>query len=91
MYLGYTKQLGTQYYREQLMFAASQMCLQATEHGIGSVVVGGYDKDMMANILGIDQRYYEVGLLVDFGIPQTNQLKVRNRRAISEVVTTVEL
>ncbi len=91
LYLTYTRQLGTQYYREQLMFAASQMCLQATEHGIGSVIVGGYDKEEMANILGIDQRYYEVGLLVDFGIPKTDQLKVRNRRAITDVVTTVEL
>lgn len=90
-YMEYSKILGTQYYREQLMFAAAQMCLQATEHGVGSVIVGGYSKAQMAEILEIDPYFYEVGLLIDFGIPRESQSSKRIHREKSEVISKINL
>ncbi len=85
-YLGYAERLGTQYCREQLMFAASQMVLQAVELELGSVVVGGYDADKMAEILSLDTNYYEVGLLISFGVNADSGSKQRIRRNKEEVI-----
>lgn len=82
---------GTQYYREQLMFAASQMVLQATELGIGSVVVGGYSPADIASVLGIDTEKYEVGLLISFGYPKPGEVKPRVIRDYDDVVTHITL
>lgn len=91
MYLKYVRLVGTQYYREQLMFAGAQMVLQATELGIGSVVVGGFNKEAMGNIIGIDQEKYEVGLVITFGINADEKPKQRVRRDRDEVVRRITL
>ncbi len=83
---GYLKYAGTQYYREQLMFAASFMTLQATALNIGSVVVGGFDADKLSKLIEFDQDKYEIGLLVDFGISNDSNAKERIRRDRSDVV-----
>lgn len=82
---------GTAYYREQTMFAASQMVLQATGLGIGSVVVGGVDQQKMAEVIGLDQDKYEVSLVVDFGYPINTEVKPRTIRAEAEVVSYIQL
>lgn len=82
---------GTQYYREQTMFAASQMVLQAAGLGIGSVVVGGFDPAKVAEVIGLDTDKFEVSLVVDFGYAVEGEVKPRILRDIDEVVSYIEL
>lgn len=86
-YVDYAKIKGTQYYREQLMFAASQMTLQATELGLGTVVIGGFLPDKMGEILELNPRHYEVGLMLSIGYPAKEEVPQRLNRPIDEVVS----
>lgn len=81
----------TQYYREQTFFAASQMVLQAAGLGIGSVVVGGFNPQAMAEAIGLDADKYEVSLVVDFGYAVETEVKPRTLRDIEDVVSYIEL
>ena len=56
-----------QYFREQAMFASSQMILQATELGIGTVPMGGFSPDMIADLADINPKMYEPTLVIAFG------------------------
>lgn len=82
---------GTQYYREQVMFAASQMVLQATALEIGSVVVGGYIPDKLADVIGLDKDKYEVGIVISFGYPKPGETKPRLTRDDAEVIEYITL
>lgn len=82
---------GTQYYREQTMFAASQMSLQAAGLEIGSVIVGGFDALAMAKAIGLDTDKFEVALVVDFGYPKQMETKARVLRNREDVVEYIEL
>lgn len=82
---------GDQYLREQLMFAASFMVLEATNQGLGSVIIGGFDPKSMEEILDIDTNYYEVGLMISFGIDANDTPTKRTRRATEDVVRKVTL
>lgn len=90
-YMQMLSQKGTQYYREQLMFAAGQMCLQATELEIGSVIMGGFEKDKVANLINLDQENYEVGLVISFGLNADLEPKQRIRRPREEVVNYTQI
>lgn len=90
-YLSMLGSRGTQYYREQTFFAASQMVLQAAGLGIGSVVVGGFDPQKMAEAIGLDTDKYQVSLVVDFGYPVEGETKPRTLRDVNEVVSYIEL
>ncbi len=90
-YIEKTKQIGTQYMREQTMFAGSQMVLQATELGIGSVIMGGFDREKVANLINLDQVHYEVALVIDFGYPVEEEVKPRVIRDEEEVVSYINL
>ncbi len=90
----YLQQLGsrgTQYYREQLMFAGSQMVLQAAGLGIGSVVIGGFNPEAFAQVISLDTDKYEVGLVIDFGYAVESEVKARKIRDKEEVVSYIEL
>ncbi len=91
MYLGMLESRGTQYYREQLMFAAAQMALQAVELEVGSVIVGGFDPVKMAEVLNIDTDKFEVGLMMSFGKNADTEMKNRIRRDREEVIGRVKL
>lgn len=86
MYFELLKVKGDQYYREQLMFAAANMTIQASALDIGSVVVGGFDAQKTAEILNVDTEKYQLGLIVDFGISSDQEMKTRVRRNKDEVI-----
>lgn len=90
-YLAMLQTRGTSYYREQTFFAASQMVLQATGLGIGSVVVGGFDPHKLAIAIGLDEDKYEASLVVDFGYSIEAEVKPRTIRAEDDVVSYIEL
>jgi nitroreductase len=79
----------TQYYREQLMFACSQMILQATALNIGSVAVGGFDKNEVAKLINLDTDNFEVGQLLSLGYNLDKTPKVRNNRKFEDVVKEI--
>ncbi len=91
MYMLNLDQKGTQYYREQLMFAASQMVMQATELELGSVVVGGFDPHKVAELVNLDMDKYEVGLVISFGVNADTEMKQRVRREREEVVSYINI
>lgn len=90
-YMGAIDARGTKYYREQIMFAASQMVLQAAGLGIGSVIVGGFNPEAMAKVIDLDTEKYEVALLVDFGYAVEMEVEPRILRDEKEVVSYIEL
>lgn len=77
----------TQYFREQGFIAATQMVLQATELGIGSVIIGGYNPSAVADLLNIDTNKFQVALMVVFGYSTDTETK---KRVIRPYETTVE-
>ncbi len=90
-YLEALESRGTQYYREQLMFASAQMALQATELEVGSVVIGGFNPQKMAELLKIDTDIFEVGLMMSFGKNADTEPKNRIRREKNEVIEKIIL
>lgn len=90
-YFEYACNKGTSYFREQLMFAGSQMVLQATELGIGSTIVGGFDPKQISDILKLDEKYFQVGLLISFGYPQNGSERTRIHRNIDEITDYIKL
>lgn len=90
-YLNAALAKGTQYFREQLMFVAGQMVLQATELGIGSTIVGGFDPDKVGEILGLEPEYFQVGLLISFGYPREETTKPRIHRSLDDITNVIRL
>lgn len=90
-YLSMLESRGTQYYREQTFFAASQMVLQAAGLGVGSVVVGGFNPQAMAEAIGLDTDKFQVSLVVDFGYAIEEEVKPRTLRPEEDVVSYIEL
>lgn len=76
----------TAYYREQGMIAATQMVLQATELGIGSLMMGGYNPDAVAEVLGVDTSKYQVALMLALGYSTDTTAKQRVLRPYETVV-----
>jgi len=74
-----------QYFREQIGYAAAQMVLQATDLGIGSVIMGGFLPDQIANIVGIDETMYAPTAVITFGY-STVEKKDRKNRSFDSVV-----
>ena len=84
--------LTDQYLREQTFFAASQMVLQATDLGIGSVVVGGYeDKEPIEDLIGMDRSISTLSILITMGYALDSEPKIRYNRDLSEIVRRVTL
>lgn len=81
----------TVYYREQGMIAASQMVLQATELGIGTVIMGGFNPAAAAEVLGVDTTKYQVALLIALGYSTDTEAKQRVLRPYETVVEKVTL
>lgn len=80
----------TKYIEQQNHIAAGYMALQATELGIGSVIVGGMDKKAVASCLDIDTNMFEVSLIVSLGY-SLDEAKVRIHRTDAEVIEKIVL
>lgn len=81
----------TLYYREQGMIAATQMVLQATELGIGTVMMGGFDAQAVADVLDVDTSKYQVALMLALGYSTDENPKQRVIRPYESVVEKVTL
>lgn len=74
-----------QYFREQIGYAAAQMVLQATDLGIGSVIMGGFLPDQIAAAVGIDETKYAPTAVITFGYSTVDK-KDRKNRSFEDVV-----
>lgn len=81
----------TSYYREQGFIAATQMVLQATELGIGTVMMGGFNPDAVAEVLNVDTSKYQVALMVALGYSTDTEPKKRVLRPYETVVEKITL
>lgn len=81
----------TQYFREQGFIAAAQMVLQATELGIGTVILGGFDPAAIAQKLNVDTSKYHVSLMIALGYPIESGKKERIIRPSADTVEKITL
>lgn len=81
----------TQYFREQGFIAATQMVLQATELGVGTVILGGFDPEAVASILNVDTSKYQIALMIALGYSTDTVTKERIIRPYDSVVKKVTL
>lgn len=79
------------YFKEQAAFAATQMVLQATELGIGTVIMSGIDPVKLADVLGVDKENYNVSLFITLGFATDEKKRDRLIRSYDEVVRKITL
>lgn len=74
----------TNYFREQTLFAASQMVLQATAINIDSLIIGGFDEKELLSNLDLDQNMFGISVCLAFGYSERER-KERDHRTLDEV------
>lgn len=79
------------YLREQAIFAASQMVLQATSLGIDNLIMSGFEEDSLLKDLGLDKNEYGLNVVLAFG-HNTKPAKTHDdRRPYDEIVSDITL
>ncbi len=78
------------YFREQTLFAASQMVLQATALGIDSLIMGGFNETMLLEQLSLNEKEYGISVVVAFGY-NTKPQPIRHTRSLDEICFEVVL
>lgn len=68
--------------------ATQTLCLAAHEQNIGSVILGIYDEGQVAEILGIDPRYFGISALVAMGYTNTKP-NAPKRKSPDDLLTVV--
>jgi nitroreductase len=63
--------------------AVNQFCLQATELGLGTCIIGWFDEKRLKEILGIDKKR-RVPLIVSLGYSEA-PVRAKNRKSLEEI------
>lgn len=84
------KQKNVNYLREQTIFAANSMILQAEELGIQSTILGGYNTTDIASVIGVDESRHQICSVIAFGYADNLSSNSRNIRDFKEVVAYVD-
>lgn len=66
--------------------AAEHMCLQATEEGLGSCMLGWFDEKGVKRILKIPKKK-RVELIITIGYPESEKIRQKNRKKIEKVAS----
>ena len=66
--------------------AAEHFCLQATEEGLGTCMVGWFNEKPIKHLLNIPKNK-TIGLLITVGYPNYNKQLQKKRKAFSEIVS----
>jgi nitroreductase len=77
---------GKPFYLVDIGIAAEHLCLQATELGLGTCMIGWFDEKEVRALLGIP-RGKRVALLVTLGYPAESLEKPRRRKSLSRVAS----
>ena len=69
--------------------ATQTLCLAAHEQNIGSVILGIYDEEAVAKILGIDTNIFGISALVAMGYTNTTP-RAPKRRSVDDLLTVID-
>lgn len=76
---------GTPFYLIDVGIAAEHFCLQATELGLGTCMLGWFDRPGLKRILGIPKRK-KIPLLITVGYPQNEGIPAKKRKPLEEIL-----
>lgn len=79
---------GLPYYLIDVGIAVEHFCLQATELGIGTCIVGWFNQKKIRKTISLPTNQ-RVALLVALGYPQDNATKGKKRNLIEDIYTKV--
>lgn len=83
------KFLDSQYFAKgDLGAAVMTICLQAEEEGLGTCILGMYDRETICNLLDIPHGKHFGGLIA-FGYPASEKVRGKTRKSLSEIVRFV--
>jgi nitroreductase len=68
--------------------AVLSICLEAADLGLGSCIIGMYDRETLCNILGIPQTQL-LGALIGIGYPAEETIRPKVRKPLDEVAKYV--
>ncbi|MDR1402461.1 MAG: nitroreductase family protein [Tannerellaceae bacterium] len=81
--------LDSQYYAKGDMgAAAAYICLEATEQGLGSCIIGLYDRKKICELLNIPAEK-PVGYVIALGYPREDTVRQKKRKAFEDIVRFV--
>ncbi len=66
--------------------AAEHICLQATELGLGSCILGWFDEKAIKNLLTIP-RGNRIELVITLGYPAKKETRIKSRKSLEEIVS----
>lgn len=64
--------------------AAQHFCLQATQEGLGTCMLGWFNEKPIKKLLNIPKQK-GIGLLIALGYPESDQIKPKKRKAIEQI------
>ena len=64
--------------------AAEHLCLQATEEGLGTCILGWFDENGVKKLLNISQSK-RVELIITMGYPASNEIRLKERKEMNQI------
>lgn len=64
--------------------SAAHFCLQATEEGLGTCMLGWFNEKKLKKILDIPEKR-SIGLVITLGYPETTEIRPKKRKSIDEI------
>jgi len=81
--------IDSQYYAKgDLGAATAYICLEATSQGLGSCIIGLYDRLKICDLLSISKEK-QFGAVIALGYPADDSIRPKNRKAFEDVVKFV--
>jgi nitroreductase len=78
--------LDSQYYAKgDLGAATAYICLEATAQGLGSCIIGLYDRKKICELLNIPLEK-QFGAVIAFGYPSNDIIRSKKRKAFEDIV-----
>jgi nitroreductase len=65
--------------------ATAQLCLQATEQGLGTCIIGWFDEQRLKDLLGIPKEK-RIRLVISIGYPADKEPREKRRKNIEDIV-----
>lgn len=76
--------MGTPFALLDLGLATAHLCLQATEEGLGTCILGWFDQKRVKRILGVPAGR-KVALVIAVGYPATEEIRPKSRKPLGDV------
>lgn len=72
------------FYLMDIGIAAEHFCLQATEEGLGTCMMGWFNEKRLKKILKLPDRR-GIGLLISLGYPESDEIRPKKRKELDEI------